>query len=127
MMLQYNQFVTEIRKQMAENRNIFSILKALSGLRIDRHRKESKAHSGKSRGLDSCREQPSDPINPTNLKNYIIKNSFSGLQPKCQTPQVPPSKPRVTLSPSTMTGTFRIPLECFNMASKCPASFTTLK
>ena len=38
-------------------------------------------------------------------------------QPKGQTPQEPP-KPMVTFSPSTMTGTFRVPPEIFSIASR---------
>ena len=43
--------------------------------------------------------------------------SFRLHQPKCQTPQEPP-KPMVTFSPSTMTGTFRVPPEIFSIASR---------
>jgi hypothetical protein len=49
-----------------------------------------------------------------------------GLQPIAQIPQVPPSKPMVTFSPSTMIGTLRAPLECFSMMSICLGSLTTL-
>jgi len=49
-----------------------------------------------------------------------------GFQPKAQIPQVPPSNPMVTVSPSIITGTLRAPLECFNMVSRCLASLTTL-
>jgi hypothetical protein len=49
-----------------------------------------------------------------------------GFQPKDQIPHVPPSKPMVTFSPSTMIGTLRAPLECFSMVSICLGSLTTL-
>jgi len=41
----------------------------------------------------------------------------TGFQPIDYSPQVLPSKPMVTFSPSTMTGTLRTPRECFNMVS----------
>ena len=49
------------------------------------------------------------------------------ILPNFYIPQVLPSKPMVTASPSTMTGTLRAPFECFSMLSICLGSFTTLK
>jgi hypothetical protein len=63
-----------------------------------------------------------------NSSLVIRQSSFSwASSPRNQIPQVSPSKPMVTVSPSTMTGTLRVPLEYFNMVSRCLTSVTTLK
>jgi hypothetical protein len=54
--------------------------------------------------------------NKPNKLNKLHKLLLGHL-PKDQTPQVLPSKPIVTVSPSTITGTLRTPLENFNMLS----------
>jgi hypothetical protein len=43
------------------------------------------------------------------------------------TPQLPPSNPIVTFTPSTMTGTLRTPRECFSMVYREASSVATLK
>ena len=61
-------------------------------------------------------------IRHSSFQTFVIRQSTFdipfGLQPNDHNPQAFPSKPMVTFSPSTMTGTLRAPLEYCNMVSR---------